>query len=307
MSELLELDSCRAIPSTQWPVGLSLVVTPLRWREWAASLARHPDHQFAPYITEGIQCGFQLCFDDSSVHCKQSMRNMWMTAEQQEAIHDYLAQECAMRRVVGPLAKGSLPQIQISVIGVIPKGTSGRWRLIVDLSSPVDGSVNDGIDPTLSSLSCVSVRDEAASICHLGRGALLAKVDIRSAYRTVLVHPEDRWLLGMKWNNDLHVDTVLPFGIRSAPKIFHAIADAAEWIVQDEGVGELYHYLDDFLLIGLSNSPECTGSLAILLTTFEQLALPVAPEKLEGPTTRLVFLGIEIDSHDATSTDGKAA
>ncbi|KAL5518104.1 hypothetical protein EMCRGX_G003785 [Ephydatia muelleri] len=58
---------------------------------------------------------------------------------------------------------------------------------------------------------------------------VLSKVDVRSAYRTVPVHPEDKWLLGMQWNGQLFMDTVLPFGLRSAPKHFTAVADAVEW------------------------------------------------------------------------------
>ena len=38
----------------------------------------------------------------------------------------------------------------------------------------------------------------------------------------VPVHPEDRLLLGMPWNRALYVDAALPFGLRSAPKIFNA-------------------------------------------------------------------------------------
>ena len=45
-----------------------------------------------------------------------------------------------------------------------------------------------------------------------GRGSQLAKVDIRSAYRNVPVHPEDRWLLGMVWRDALFVDVTMPFG-----------------------------------------------------------------------------------------------
>ena len=41
-------------------------------------------------------------------------------------------------------------------------------------------------------------------------------------------HPDDRHLLGMRWNDRVFVDAVLPFGLRSAPKIFNAIADAVE-------------------------------------------------------------------------------
>ena len=65
---------------------------------------------------------------------------------------------------------------------------------------------------------------------------MLFKVDIRSAYRTVLVHPEDRWLLRMQWGEQLFVDTVLPFSLRSAPKLFTAVADAVEWVAKYRGL-----------------------------------------------------------------------
>ena len=48
----------------------------------------------------------------------------------------------------------------------------------------------------------------------------MAKVDIKNAYRLLPVHPEDRLLLGMEWQGQVYVDTALPFGLRSAPKIF---------------------------------------------------------------------------------------
>ena len=69
-----------------------------------------------------------------------------------------------------------------------------------------------------------------------GRDSLLAKVDVRSTYRNVPVHPEDRWMLGMLWEGGLYVDKTLPFGLRSAPKIFTALADAVEWVARQEGV-----------------------------------------------------------------------
>ena len=60
---------------------------------------------------------------------------------------------------------------------------------------------------------------------------MLAKIDIAHAYRNVPVHPEDRKLLGMQWQGKVYIDTALPFGLRSAPKIFTAISDALEWIL----------------------------------------------------------------------------
>jgi len=58
----------------------------------------------------------------------------------------------------------------------------------------------------------------AELISHLGGGGFLAKVDIKHAYRIVPVYPEDRPLLGMKWEGQLSVDSTLLFGLRSAPK-----------------------------------------------------------------------------------------
>ena len=45
-------------------------------------------------------------------------------------------------------------------------------------------------------------------------------MDVKSAYRNVPVHPDDRHLLGMRWRNEVYVDTTLHFGLRSAPIIF---------------------------------------------------------------------------------------
>ncbi len=87
---------------------------------------------------------------------------------------------------------------------------------------------NDSIDESLCSLKYVGIGDAVKGIAERGPGTQLAKVDTKSAYRNVPVHPDYRWLLGMLWREGLFVDTTLPFGLRSAPKIFTALADAAE-------------------------------------------------------------------------------
>jgi len=53
----------------------------------------------------------------------------------------------------------------------------------------------------------------------MGAGTLLAKVDLEHAYRNIPIHRDDRLLLAMRWRGKLYLDTVLPFGLRSAPKI----------------------------------------------------------------------------------------
>ena len=62
--------------------------------------------------------------------------------EKPEVDRDYLSRECAEGRVLGPLDPGLYPRVQVSRFGVIPKGSTGKWRLIVDLSAPEGHSVN---------------------------------------------------------------------------------------------------------------------------------------------------------------------
>ena len=177
-------------------------------------------------------------------------------------VEEYLARECKLGRVIGPLDPAVFPHIQVNRFGVIPKPHQpGKWRLIVDLSYPEGGSVNDGITPELCSLRYPSVDDAVKVVLALGRGTKLANFDIQSVYRIIPVHPLDRQLLGMVWNGQLYVDTVLPFGLRSAPKIFTTVADALQFILQKKGAHRVLHYLDDFLLFGAPGTSQCDETL----------------------------------------------
>lgn len=87
-------------------------------------------------------------------------------------------------------------------------------------------------------------------ILQLKPGALLAKVDIAQAFRNIPVHPDDRHLLGMKWDDKVFIDLTLPFGLRSSPRIFTTVADVFEWILLHRGVSWCLHYIDNFLTSG---------------------------------------------------------
>ncbi len=85
---------------------------------------------------------------------------------------------------------------------------------------------------------------------------------------------------------------MLPFGLRSAPKIFNALANALEWIVFQAWVQHIFHYLDDFAVIGSPGSGECQHALARIC---ENLGVPLAPEKQDGPSASIIFLGIKFN------------
>ena len=182
---------------------------------------------------------------------------MYSAAQHPGVIGEYLQKELQRGRMLGPFPdESSLPPLQINRFGVIPKGhNTGKWRLITDLSYPPGKSVNDGICGDICSLSYISVDQVAEVAASYGRGALLAKVDIESAYRLIPVHPQDRPLLAMRFEGELFVDPMLPFGLCSAPKIFNAVADALAWILERAGIRHVFHYLDDFIIVGPPDSP----------------------------------------------------
>ena len=95
--------------------------------------------------------------------------------------------------------------------------------MIVDLSSPTRSSVNDAIAPDSCHMRYASIWEAAGIIQQLGVGTQLAKLDLHNAYRMVPVHPDDHCLLGVRWGEDLFIDTAR---LRSAPKIFSAVSDA---------------------------------------------------------------------------------
>ena len=164
------------------------------------------------------------------------------------------------------------------------------------MSSPEGKSINDGITTELCSLSYTRVDDVVKGICQAGPGTLMAKIDIKSAYRIVPVHPVDRHLLATCWKGQLYVDGALPFGLRSAPKIFTALADAFKFIIKQHGVEWVWHYLDDFITIGLPATPECAAALDIMLALSDLLGILLATDKIEGPTWIITFLGITLDT-----------
>lgn len=60
-------------------------------------------------------------------------------------------------------------------------------------------------------------------------------------------------------------------------------------------MGYIDHYLDDFIILGPPQSRYCANSLKVLEETCQQLGVPIAAGKCQGPSTCLEFLGIEID------------
>ena len=279
------------------PLSAYHISTPLDVSSWMYHLSSYPNQDLVQFFQQGISQGFRIGYQlTSPLH--SAKRNLEGAYLHPKVVEEYLQAEVDHGRLAGPYSPSLLPQVHINRFGVIPKRHQpGKWRLIVDLSYPKGHSVNDGILRSLCELHYITIDDAIQKIVQMGQGSLLAKIDIQSAFRLLPIHPTDRPLLAMRWKQGLYIDTCLPFGLRSAPKLFNILADLLSWIISKRGASFLLHYLDDFLTIGPPNSDICKTNLNIITRTCEELGVPLALEKIEGPATSLPFLGIILDSH----------
>ena len=300
-NDLLTLNSYSSPESQPIPACLTHITTPLNLEAWDMCLRNHPDRTFASYILSGISHGFHIGFNHETP-IRSAKGNMSSAAHHAPVIEDYLKAELEANRILGPFQPSNMPcPIHISPIGIIPKRHQhNKWRLIVDISSPNGASINDGINPSFTSLSYIHIQDVIKQIMDLGPGALLAKIDIKSAYRIIPVHPSDRPLLGMSFQHQVYIDASLPFGLRSAPKIFNSLADALLWILLQHSVSHLLHYLDDFITMGRAATTQCQMNYDIIHSICELLGVPLAEDKCDGPCTLLEYLGFLLDTTKMT-------
>lgn len=271
------------------------ISTPLRVEAWQAALASHPHRDWVESLLNGMRSGFRLGLR-SNVRYQSSKRNHPSALTQPQVISSYLQRQVEAGYTIGPLDPKACSGVVVSSLGVVPKSTPGKFRVIVDLSRPPNLSVNDNLHREWTHTSYSSVDDAALLMHALGTGTLMAKLDIREAYRIIPIHPEERCFLGVLWDNKLYIDCQLPFGLASAPAIFSALAEALHWVLHQRGVRALVHYLDDFLLLGAPGSSECSVALATTLATCQELGVPIASNKVEGPAVSLTFLGIHLHS-----------
>ena len=187
------------------------------------------------------------------------------------------------------------PYFACSPLGCVPKEPDS-WRLILDLSAPAGFSVYDGIPVENGAVQYVRFDQIIRMIAQLGRGALIAKVDLKHAFRQCPVHPDDWPLLCYKWEDQYYIDVRLPFGLRSSLALFKKLADGLCCLLRTKAISRLEHYLDDFVTTGPPDSPICLAHLQLILPTFYQVGVLASPQKTLVPSTCLPVLGIEIDT-----------
>lgn len=245
-------------------------------------------------VLNGFTHGFNLHYSGPRYY--REAKNLKSIYEHPQVAQEKIAKEVSLQRVGGPFNFPPFPSLQISPLGLVPK-KDGDYRLIHHLSYPEFNSINHFIDPSACSVHYASVDDAAAIVATLGSGTLLAKSDVKSAFRLLPVACSDFELLGFKFNTKYYYDKMMPFGASISCATWERFATALHWIIQNKSRNpHILHYLDDFLFAGSGNSDQCKSTLALFKQICQDIGVPLALEKTTEPSTTMTFLGIEFDT-----------
>jgi hypothetical protein len=162
------------------------------------------------------------------------------------AAKEKIENEIQNGRIAGPFSKRPIWNLICSPVGIVPKTTSS-YRLITHLSYPPSNSVDDFTDKNFSTVQFSSFDKALSIVKKLDKNALIAKMDIKSAFRLLTVYPGDFNLLGFKIDSDYFIDKCMPMGCSISCSTFENISTCLHWLKTKESNSEnLDHYLDDF-------------------------------------------------------------
>ena len=266
------------------------MASPLNINLWLAELIGDEDEAF---LADGIKNGFKLAPADCTfVPAQQNNYKSATSTERRATVEQTILGEIAEGNYIVTDVKPAI----VSALGAIPKPNSSEVRLIHDCSRPPGRALNDYI-------CCQSFKfqtlDEAIKL--LRPNYFMAKIDLRHAYRSIPIHKSNYAGTGLHWHfagssqPTYFYDTRLPFGAKCSPEIFHRLTQSVRRMMARRGFKTVIVYLDDFLVIG-ETEEECQQAFATLLHLLQELRFQISWQKVVGPTQKLVFLGVELDT-----------
>ena len=216
-----------------------------------------------------------------------------------DALADWLHKGLAY----GPIQLTAIPT-NAKISGIMTKlKPNGSARVILNLSSPKNCSVNDGIDPSLFPTVMSSTTKWLRALHHAGRGAKICKIDWADAYKHIAVCIADSNLQWFTWLGMAFKELCLIFGCASSAGIFDRLAKIVVHIATTQAnfpQRQVCQHLDDCCAAAASNS----DSLEVFDATFTELASTIGvklapredPDKSFAPCRKGLVLGIVYDT-----------
>ena len=265
------------------------------------------DAQKTQYLVKGFHEGFSIGYEGPR-NVKQKSPNLPLTIGSEIDLWNKVMKEVKEKRFAGPYSEIPFDTYIQSPIGLVPKDNGTKTRLIFHLSYPRTGrniklSVNANTPPEICKVKYSDFDQAIARCLEEGKSCMMGQSDFSSAFRHLGILPEHWRYLVMKARNPednkiyYFVDKCLPFGASISCAHFQAVSDAIAHIVQwrvNRGK-KIVNYLDDFLFLALLKWL-CNYQIKIFLEVCKAINFPVNMDKTHWGTTKLVFLGLLINS-----------
>jgi hypothetical protein len=257
---------------------------------WEKELIGDPDSVF---LLNGIENGFCISHVTDIAQVKDVECNNHPSAL---AHHDLVDKEFKHQLKLGNYVRAKCKPTIVSPLGAILKDGGQDVRIIHDGSRPIGEAMNDY---TILHPTRYQTLQEAYSLAK--PNTYLAKVDLKSAYRSVPIRPTDYCLTGVKWtftgdsSPTYLFDARLPFGCSQGPNVFHRLSQAVRRFMANRGYCNIVVYLDDFFIVA-ETFEECCMVQNVLISLLISLGFLVSWAKVYGPSEVLSFLGVVINT-----------
>ena len=265
------------------------------FKEWKALLSDCPYKLKVNQTLHGILYGESIGFKGERKLLIS--KNAKFSDEQKEIFKKDVQTRLDIKRdIIGPFSTPPTPTYVCSRMHIVPK-SSGKWRLVHDLSYPPRKSVNDGIDKNDFPCKLLCVDDAIKIIQNFKPGTcVLMKFDFSGAYKQVNVCLKDLDLGGFQFENKFYIDTRLTFGAVSSASIFCRYSDLFKWILEYHYgfKNKIINYMDDFCVI--CDPSEALELKMVFKRIAKNLGILLEDKKEVGPDFEVVFLGILLDS-----------
>ena len=287
-------------------MDLNSINTPVNYRQLRRLLREsNYDRHKTKFLVNGFKNGFDIEYRGPLTRQDRS-RNIPFSVGNEKILWEKIMKEVKAKRYAGPFDEIPFRNFMQSPIGLVPK-SGGQTRLIFHLSfdfGPENRSLNFHTPEDLCKVKYNDLDYALKTIFKLDSTLPIycAKTDIQSAFRVLpLKRSCYRWLIMMAKNPNtgkkvFFVEKNLPFGASISCFLFQEFSNCLKHIFEYHMGRKMLvtNYLDDFLFV--ENTKEsCNFMVRSFLRICETVGVPIANEKTEWGSTKMIFLGILID------------
>ena len=255
------------------------------------------------FLIDGFQNGFSIGYC-----CPENVRIKAPNLKFREVgnpteLWNKVMKEVKAERYAGPYEAIPFEYYIQPPIGLVPRDGGKNTRLIFHLSYPrgKGSSVNANTPEELCTVKYPDFNEAIQIYIRQGKGCYIAKSDMQSAFRNLGIKRKHWKYLIMKavppidGKTYYFVDKCLPFGASISCSHFQRFSNAVKHLVLWRTKKILVNYMDDFLFCALMKLI-CYNQVRTFLDVCDKIAFPVSIEKTFWATTKLVFLGLIIDT-----------